>query len=338
MLNFVTSRSVLNKRALAVLLTAVLLLATVGTAAAKAFPEIVPVPDGFQPEGIATGRGTDVYVGSLGRMEDDALVGGTIYKADLRTAEGSILVPSREGRTAVGLAVDERTNFVWAAGGPFGTAYVYDATTGADVADFSMNDEPFLATFVNDVVVARDAAYLTDSFRPFLYRIPLGPGGRVSDSAMVEEMALTGDFVHVPGGFNANGIDVTPNGKWLIVVNSTTGTLYRVDPDSGVATAIDLGGEAVPSGDGILLDGKTLYVVQNAFDQIAVVELDPDLLTGKLVGTITDDDFRVPTTVAEFGHALYAINARFDVSPPPFLGGPPADPTLEYEAVRVPKW
>lgn len=334
----VTSRSVLSGHVLPVLVTAVLLLATVGTAAAKAFPEVVPVPDGFQPEGIATGRGTDVYVGSLGRMTDEGLVGGAIYKADLRTAEGAILVPSRPGRTAVGLAVDERTNVVWAAGGPLGTAYVYDGTTGADVAEFVLNDELFLTTFVNDVVVARDAAYLTDSFRPFLYRIPLGPGGRVSDSAMVEEMELTGDFDHVPGGFSANGIDVTPDGKWLIVVNSTTGTLYRVDPETGVAMAIDLGGEGVPSGDGILLDGKTLYVVQNAFNQIAVVELDPGLLTGELVGTITDDDFRVPTTVAEFGQALYAINARFDVAPPPFLGGPPADPDLEYEAVRVPKW
>jgi sugar lactone lactonase YvrE len=319
------------------MLTGILVGVMVTVVAAQSFPEVVPVPDGFQPEGIATGQGTDVYVGSLGRPLEGApfVDGGGIYKADLRTGEGSQLVPSRDGRTAVGLAVDARTNFVWVAGGPFGEAYVYDGSTGADVAAVPLNNEPFLATFVNDVVVARDAAYLTDSFRPFLYRIPLGAGGKLPDPPLAEEIPLGGDFEFVPGGFNANGIDATPNGKWLIVVNSATGTLYLVDPETGVASEIDLGGEAVPSGDGILLDGKRVYVVQNFLNQIAVVELDPTFSSGEVVGTITDPDFRIPTTLAEFGPALYAINARFDVSPPPFGGPPAADPNLEYEAVRV---
>jgi len=34
-----------------------------------------------------------------------------------------------------------------------------------------------------------------------------------------------------------------------------------VDPDTGEASAIDLGGDAVPNGDGLLLRGHTLYVV-----------------------------------------------------------------------------
>jgi len=339
MLVSVRSRGVWSRRGLQVVLVGMLLMGAVGMASARSFPEIVPVPDGYQPEGIATGRGSDVYVGSLGRPLDESpfVEGGGIYKADLRTGEGSELVASREGRTAVGLAVDDRTNFVWAAGGPFGTAYVYDGSTGADVAEVSLNNEPFGATFVNDVIVTQDAAYLTDSFRPFLYRVPLEAGGSLPDPLVAAEIPLGGDFDSVPGGFNANGIDATPNGKWLIVVNSATGTLYRVNPETGVASAIDLGGDAVPSGDGILLDGKTLYVVQNFLNRIAVVELGPTFSSGEVVGTITDDDFRIPTTVAEFGHALYAVNARFDVAPPPFSGPPAADPTLEYEAVRVSK-
>jgi sugar lactone lactonase YvrE len=322
---------------LRVMVTGVLLLVMVSLAAAASFPAIVPVPNGFQPEGIATGRGTDVYVGSLGRPSDDgtAIVGGAIYKADLRSGEGSVLVPSREGRTAVGLAVDARTNYVWVAGGPFGTAYVYDGTSGADVAEIDVNGLAFPETFVNDVVVTRDAAYLTDSFRPFIYRIALDAGGMLPDSIVVEEMALGGDFVFVPGDFNGNGIDATPDGKFLIIANSATGTLYRLDPATGDISAIDLGGASVPSGDGILLDGKTLYVVQNFLNQIAVVELDPTFSYGEIVGIITSPDFRIPTTVAGFGNALYAVNARFDVAPPPFLGLPPADPNLEYEAVRI---
>jgi len=67
-------------------------------------------------------------------------------------------------------------------------------------------------------------------------------------------------------------------------------------------------------------------VVQNALNQIAVVELGADLTSGFITETITDTDFRVPTTVARFGNSLYAVNARF---------GTPPTPATEYEVVRV---
>jgi hypothetical protein len=130
----------------------------------------------------------------------------------------------------------------------------------------------------------------------------------------------------MPGAFNANGIEALPNGKWLLVVNSTTGTLYRVEPDTGIATMIDLGGEVVTFGDGLLLDGFTLFVVRNRLNEIAVVKLDSNLLSGELVDAITHPAFRVPTTIADFGNAIYAVNARFDTTP---------TPETEYEAVRV---
>jgi sugar lactone lactonase YvrE len=306
----------------------------------KAFPKRIMLPNGFQPEGIATGRGTDFYVGSLGRLADDGVttIGGAIYKGDLRTGQGQVLVPSEAGRMAIGLAVDRRTNYLFVAGGPFGNATVYDAATGATVAEYQLTTAPFLTNLINDVIVTRQAAYFTDSFRPFLYRVPLGPGGALLDPAMVQEIPLGGDFDHVPGQINANGIDATPNGKWLVVVNYHLGTLYRVEPDTGMAVQIDIGGDTLPYGDGILLDGKTLYVMQNEFNHIAVVDLAPDLLSGTVVRYITDPDyFKVPTTIAEFGSNLYAVNSRFDVAPPPLPGNPPADPNLEYDVIKVPK-
>jgi sugar lactone lactonase YvrE len=129
-------------------------------------------------------------------------------------------------------------------------------------------------------------------------------------------------------GFNANGIEATPDGRWLIVVNSTSGVLYRIDPVTGEATRIDLAGQTVQAGDGLLLDGGTLYVVRNQLNQIAVVELSPDLASGRVTGAITSPHFRIPTTVTEFGHALYAVNARF---------GMPPGPGETYEVVGVPK-
>jgi sugar lactone lactonase YvrE len=62
----------------------------------------------------------------------------------------------------------------------------------------------------------------------------------------VVTIPLGGEWVQNPG-FNANGIARTPDGRALIVVNSGTGALFRVDPATGVATAVDLGGESVPT-------------------------------------------------------------------------------------------
>ncbi len=82
----------------------------------------------------------------------------------------------------------------------------------------------------------------------------------------------------------------------------------------------------MPNGDSILLDGETLYVVQNRLNQIAVVELDADLTSGKLLKRIEDPSFRVPTTIAALGDALYAVNARFGVT---------TTPETDYNVVRV---
>lgn len=299
---------------IAVVIALALAAAPVG-ARGSAFPEEIPLPDGFQPEGIAVGRGTAVFAGSL--------ADGTIWRGDLRTGSSDVLV-TPDDRVAVGMDVDRRTNYLYVAGGPLGEAYVYDASTGDTVATYELTGES--STFVNDVIVTRTAAYFTDSFRPVLYKVPLGPGGAVSVATDVEEVPLGGDFPVDAEGFNANGIVATPDGRALIVVSSAVGTLYRVDPATGDATEIDLGGATVPNGDGLVLQGRTLYVVQNFLNQIGVVELDPRLTAGALREPIDSELFRIPTTADVFGPYLYAVNARFDTTP---------GPEVEYEIVQV---
>jgi hypothetical protein len=102
--------------------------------------------------------------------------------------------------------------------------------------------------------------------------------------------------------------------------------LYRIDPATGVATAVDLGGASLTSGDGLLLVGQTLYVVRNRLNQVAVVELDPGFGSGMVVDTLTSSAFDVPTTLARFAGALYAVNARF---------GTPPTPSTPYDVVRL---
>jgi sugar lactone lactonase YvrE len=302
------------------LLVSLLLIAftftLVGNVYAAPLPESIPLPNGFQPEGIASGPGTTFYVGSIPT--------GAVYQGDFQTGEGEILVPAQDGRSAIGLKYDRRSNLLFVAGGATGYAYVYDADSGANVAEIQLSTLP---SFINDVVIARDAAYFTNSFQPIIYRVPLLKNGQLPDPAMVEEIMLGGEYQFTPGAFNANGIAVTPNGRTLVIVNSTEGALYNVDPSTGVATHIDLGTGAVPNGDGILLQGRTLYVVQNQLNQIAVVGLNPKFTAGTIQTVVTSPLFRVPTTIASLGNALYVVNARFGTTP---------TPDTDYDVVRVP--
>jgi len=157
-----------------------------------------------------------------------------------------------------------------------------------------------------------------------LYRLPFGPGGSLPDPSAVQALPLSGDWQQV-AGFNANGIEATPDGSYLIVVNSTTGKLYRVDPLSGAALAIDLGSQSVSAGDGLRMRGSLLYVSRN-INEILAIDLSLDLTSGTVVNTLTNPNLNVNTTIAAFGDALYAVNAKF---------GAPAPETLPFEVVRV---
>ncbi len=130
----------------------------------------------------------------------------------------------------------------------------------------------------------------------------------------------------------ANGIDATPSGHTLIVANLYRGELYRVNPNTGDASLIDLGGDFVHFADGILLDGRFLYVVQNFANQIAVVRMANDFASGTLIDTITDENFGIPATIDDKGKYLYAVNAHFDLAPPGEI-----HPDVEFEVVKVRK-
>jgi sugar lactone lactonase YvrE len=270
-------------------------------AAAGRFPERIALPDGIQPEGIAIGKRGTYYVGSIPT--------GAIYRGSLKTgAMPTLLNPGGTGRAAIGLELDHRGR-LFVAGGPTGKGFVYSARTGALLATYQFTTET--PTFVNDVVVARGGAFFTDSRRQVLYRVPIGRRGSLGEA---QTIPLTGDLVY-EAGLNANGIDATPDGRTLIIVQSNTGELFRSDRQ-GRTREIALN-EPVTNGDGLLLDGRTLYVVQNRDNKVAVVRLSRRLVSGTVTEHLTDPDFDVPTTIDEFGNRLYAVNARFTTPPSP---------------------
>jgi hypothetical protein len=289
-----------------VLLLLALAVLTPTALAQGSFPDVIPLPNGFNPEGIATGNGDTFYVGSIPT--------GAVVQGSLRTGEVQPLVPGAPGRAATGLKYNHGR--LWVSGAGTGKGFVYDAQTGATVSVLELASPPASQTapsFVNDVVVTPSAAFFTDSMRPVLYRVSTARGG---DPGAITRLPLTGDYRHVAGKFNLNGIDAAKGGQLLIAVQTETGKLFAINPRTGGTDEIDLGGATLPFGDGILLQGQTLFVVQNQLDRIAVVRLSPGLRTGTITGFLTDDDLDVPTTIAPFGNDLYAVNARFGRATP----------------------
>ncbi|MBA9006208.1 SMP-30/gluconolactonase/LRE family protein [Thermomonospora cellulosilytica] len=274
-----------------------------------AFPAAFPLPDGFQPEGIAIGRAPVAYFGSR--------VDGDIYRVDLRTGKGAVFSQG-PGTPSLGMKVDRRGR-LFVAGGSGGDARVVDTRTGRVLASYRLAEG---ASFVNDVVLHRDAAWFTDSTNKVLYKLPLGRDGALPAAA--RRLEITG--VEYGEGINANGIVPTPDGRNLLVVQSNQGRLLRVDPRTGRAGVVDLGGESLQFGDGLLLKGRTLYAVQNRLNVVAEVRLNDAGTAGTVVRRIGDPRFDVPTTAAAFKGRLYLPNARFTTPP---------TPTTSYNAVAI---
>lgn len=317
-----TARSFARRRLLtgAAALTGAALLGgtAAGTAhaagtAKPAWPDQFPLPDGFQPEGITIGSKPFAYFGSLAN--------GDIYRASLATGRGSVVSKGLgTGHPTVGLKTGHGRLFL--AGGDSGEIRTVDLRSGAIEKVYATG-----GTFVNDVILTPGAAWFTDSFKAQLYRVALkkhgGPGALTT-------LPLSGDWVQGTD-FTANGIERTPDGRALLVVNcfADGGTLMRVDPRTGAATAVDLGGAKLPNGDGMLLLGRTFYVVQQAQNAIDVFHLNAAGTKGTAITRITDPRFRIPTTAAAWGDRIYLPNARFDVEQP--------TPDTDYDAVAVPQ-
>jgi sugar lactone lactonase YvrE len=275
-------------------------LLLVPAAVAAQAPDRIDLPNGWAPEGITT-DGTSLFVGSL--------ADGSIWRGDPATGEGDVLAEGAEGRVAAGIESEPDAGRIWAAGGDTGEVRAYDSESGELLATYSIE-----AGFLNDVVATPDAVYVTDSFVPQLIVIPLGADGALPEPDAAEALPISGELEYVEG-FNVNGIVSSPAG--LVVVHSTDGELFRVDPATGEASRIDIGEASVTAGDGLELDGRTLYVVRNRLNQVAAFELDEGATAAVQVAELTSPDLDVPTTVAVLGFDLWAVNARdFGQGPP----------------------
>jgi len=297
----------------AIVMVAVLML--VGAAATEARPpaagqeratEIYTFPQGdvVYPEGIALHAGNgDFFVGSTN--------GGAVYRGNAWRGNRQLqpfLAAGSDGRTDVrGMKVNPQGQ-LFMAGGPTGTMWMYDAVTGRLLSSFRNGVE---GSVVNDVAIAPDgAAYFTDSSVPNLYRIK-------ADAQGIHRFEFWLDLRNTPiqytQGFNLNGIAATPDGKYLITVQSNTGRLFRIATDTREVTEITLaGGDRMTAADGLLLDGQTLYVARNSLNLLVMLRLAPDFASGQQIGSFTDPSLTFSTTIAKSGDRLLVVNSQFN--------------------------
>ena len=286
----------------------------------KPFPTRVVTLPGSSSEGFAIGKGPTAYNSSPD---------GSLYKVDLRSGEGEVLIDIQDPLDCqkLGMRVDDRTNYLFVAGCFYGNALVLDTDNGATIMEYQLNTSGEFG-IVNDLTITNDAVYFTDSFRPVLYRLPLSSNGELPlDPGAATEIPLPDEFLNTdPFCCAGNGIVSTPDDKTLIIGHSNLARLYRVDTATGDVEQIAVDGPLTGFLDGIAMQNKTLYIMTPydfpgppvSIDRIQVVELDKDYLSGTLVDEITDpDNLDGVASGAIFGNSLYVNNARYATPFPP---------------------
>ena len=273
------------------------------------------------PEGIAYDERTQlVFVSST--------TDGTIFRG--RSSDETLtpfLTGGTDGRTtAIGLEVDN-DGHLFVAGGGTGFVFVYDELTGALLAKLSGGSSP---TFINDIAVDRNGiGYATDSQSPVIYRIvPNGSGGYTLE----RWLQLSGTPIVYVAGFNLNGIVVSSNDKYLFTVQSNTGKIFRIDIATKEIVQVDVGGAVFPNGDGLWLQGNSLYVLQNQQEIVSEIRLQQNQASGTVVSQTTDPSFMYPTSLVGARGRLLVVNSQFD------RRGPGLSPVLPFtvSVVRVP--
>lgn len=289
-------------------LLALLLALSFGSLSAQS-PQITQYPlpaDVTYPEGVAYDAKTNaLFTGSAAT--------GAVVRLDLASKKVDVVAPAGTALPGepfpalLGMKVDGAGR-LWLAGGRTGTMAVLDARKGTVLKKFAV---PAASTpsLINDVVIVGSNAYFTDSLTPMLWRVAV-TGDQIGD--LEPWLTLAAPLEYTTPGANLNGITATPDGRHLIVVQMNKGLLYRIGVDDKRITPIDVGGEALTAADGLVLDGRTLYIVRQGEQEIVTVTLDADLSKGQVVSRFKDPALMWPATAAKVGDQLMVVNTQFN--------------------------
>jgi sugar lactone lactonase YvrE len=287
----------------------------VPTASARpATYELPGDPAGSKFEGIG-------YDARAQRYYVSETTGGEIHRGGLRSAAATewLAGDGTDGRwTARGVTVDAHGR-VYVAGGPNGIdhpgapdLWVYDRA-GKLLAALRTGVPN---AFLNDLAIGPDgAAYVTNSNAPQVFRVA-ERDGRWTIRTWADATATIATQV----GFNLGGIVLSPDRTALIVAQGNVGKLWRFSLRTGTVSAVDSGSVDLVNADGLVQDGRTLWVVRNFSKVLSTLRLTPDGRAARLVAATPTDPDRVLTT-AKLAHGrLLLVDSKFDeaTATPPY--------------------
>ncbi|MDZ4231155.1 MAG: PQQ-dependent sugar dehydrogenase, partial [Dehalococcoidales bacterium] len=184
--------------------------------------------------------------------------------------------------------------------------------------------------FLNDAALAPNGdAYITDSRRPVLFKID---GSGAQPGELESWLDFTGTPVQfTPGATALNGIVVSQDGAYIVVVHSGDQKLFRITVASKEVLEVDLGGTP-QGGDGMVLDGQALYVLARTQtgDMIVRIQMAADFSSGVIRDSFRDDSFAFPTTIAKVGDRMLVVNSQFNAR------GAGQTPSLPFTVSDIP--
>jgi Cu-Zn family superoxide dismutase len=201
---------------------------------------------------------------------------------------------------------------VYVAGGPSAEVRVF----GPDGALLAELPTGRVGSFLNDVWIGPDgAAYVTDSSLPVIWRVTEGAAGWRIESWL----DVSGVIGYTPSltDFDLGGIVSTPDRRYLLITQGTTGQLWRIRLADGQITEVAVDGAPLVNADGVALRGHTLFVVQNFRRQVSVLQLAGDWASASTTRVISTPADRTLTTADLARGRLLAVDSQFGFPPPP---------------------
>jgi sugar lactone lactonase YvrE len=222
-----------------------------------------------------------------------------------------------------GRAIDvDDTGRVYVAGGPSAEVRVFDAA-GTLLAELPTGEA---GSFLNDIWVGKDgAACVTDSSLPRIWRVTQQGGEWVIE--LWRDVSDTITYTPSLADFDLGGLVGTPDGRYLLTTQGTTGQLWRIDLATKSIIQVDLDGSLLVNADGIVLRGHDLYVVQNFSRQITKLHLSGDWSSGEVREVLPTPADRTFTTAKIARGQLLVVDSKF--------GFPPAAAVAEDRVVPI---
>ncbi|HYE56211.1 MAG TPA: hypothetical protein VD996_15285 [Chitinophagaceae bacterium] len=264
--------------------------------------ESYPLPiDTLFPEGIA-------YNTSTGHFYTGSTTSGDIIQVNVETGAANIWASGKtQGRrAATGLKLDQH-NHLWICGGDEGKVSVVDEN-GTLLKMWDLKSM-FGAGFVNDCISDGVYMYFTDSRVQKIYRATIAE----TPSVIEEWLSFNNEQIPYdpsPTAINANGIEITQDKSYLLVVVSSSGKLYRIALSHKTINEIPLNG-SLTSGDGLVLNDRQLYVSRNALNTIVPVNLTVNY-DGGSIGAGFGNDLNFNTTMVKVDRYLLTVNGQLN--------------------------